>query len=178
MWFTIVYIVSALVYLAFDRISAMCITLAVVAQTATYMVFALKNLKPNVYVLIFFEVCFILSSILTWQDAWDILPLIAIVSSVYGEWQNRQFILRSVLILEGICYLTYCAVITAYISLGIEIVNLMCAIFAFVYYCILKKEKPIFEWLFKIKQEDTFEMLESPDKEKDNEQVINKENMQ
>ena len=72
-------------------------------------------------------------------------------SSNFGSWQDNQAILRTSFIVNGLLYVVYEAIIGAYIALAVEGVNLICTIFSFVYYCVLKKERPIFEVMFRKK---------------------------
>ena len=140
MIYTINNIITALTYLAFGRIASMTICFVAALRTAIFMIYSLKRIKPNIVWLIIFETAFVVSTILTWQDALDLMPLFALLAVGYGSWQDRQLVLR---ISQSI--------IGAYISMSVSLVTLISTIICLVYYCILKKETPILELVFKKK---------------------------
>lgn len=147
--YTINNIILALMYFSFSRTASMVICIVASVRTFIFMFYSLKGLKPNVVWLIVFETAFIVSTILTWQDALDLLPLIAILAAGFGSWQDNDFMLRICYILNMTLYIIYKAIIGAYISMGVEIIDLVCTLICFVYYCILKNQTPILQAIFK-----------------------------
>ena len=147
-------ILLAVMFFAFERISAGVMSIVGAIRMLVFMIYALKKLKPNIFWLLIFEISFIALTIITWQDAFDLLPLFALMLSCFGGWQDNPFVLRLFFIFNGILYVTYEAIIGAYISLAVEILNLICTIIGFIYYSILKKETPILQNLFKKPQKN------------------------
>lgn len=164
--YTINNVLNAIMYLAFDRVASMVICFVATFRTAIFMIYALKKIKPNYLWLLVFEIGFIVSTILTWQDAYDLLPLFALIIVGYGSWQDNQLILRSSYVINKILYLIYKAIIGAYIAMAVEIVTLVFTIIGLVYYCFLKKETPIFDLIFKRKNKSVsdIESKEEADK--------------
>ena len=153
----LMYIVDNLLlcamFLAFGRYSTAIISVVGALRMLVFMIYALKNIKPNFIWLIVFESLFVVLTIVTWQDALDLMPMFALMASCLGSWQDNQSVLRLLFALNGVLYVVYEAIIGAYITLTVEIINLICTIFSFVYYCILKKETPIMQAIFKRKKQ-------------------------
>ena len=147
-------VLLAVMFFAFGRISAGIMSIVGATRMFVFMIYALKKLKPNIFWLLFFEISFIVSTILMWQDTLDLMPLFALMLSCFGGWQDNPFVLRLFFIFNGALYVAYEAIIGAYISLAVEIINLICTIIGFVYYSILKKETPILSILFKKTKKD------------------------
>ena len=147
--YTINSIVLVVMFLAFDRITAAAISAVGAIRMAIYMIHALKKMKPNLVWLIIFEIGFVVSTIITWQDALDLMPMFAMLSSGFGSWQDNQYVLRISFMINGVLYVIYEAIIGAYISMSVEAINFVCTIISFIYYCVLKIDVPILERLFK-----------------------------
>ena len=137
------------VFFAVGRITAAIISLVGAIRMLIYMIYALKKLKPNLIWLIIFELGFVLSTILTWQDALDLMPMFAMLSSGFGSWQDNQYILRISFMINGILYIIYDALIGAYIQMTVEAVCLIFTTISFIYYCVLKIDISIIDKIFK-----------------------------
>ena len=147
-YYTLVNVVFVAMYFSFGRTVAALICLVSVLRTLIYMIFAIKKIKPNFLIFLVFEIAYILIAIFTWQDAYDTLPLIAILAGNFASWQDNHLVFRIGYIINESAYVAYNLIIGAYIAMGVEILNLVCTITCLIYYCILKKEKPIFDVLF------------------------------
>lgn len=176
--YTIDNVIIALTYLAFGRIASMTICFVAAIRTAIFMIYSLKKIKPNFVWLIIFESAFIVSTILTWQDALDLMPLFALLAAGYGSWQDKQLVLRISYITNYLLYVVYQSIIGAYISMTVSIVSLVCTITCLIYYCILKKETPILELIFKKKKkeaavtEDTEDIYQNVENDTENNDAI------
>ena len=151
-------------FFAFGRTSSAIISIVAMARTFIYMFYALKKMKPNYLWLIVFESGFIISTVLTWQDALDLMPMFALLSSGYGSWQDNQIVLRISYVINETLYVIYTVIICAYISMSVNALSLICTITCLIYYCILKKETPILEILFKRKKKSFATTVESVEK--------------
>lgn len=159
--YTINCLISIAMYFSFGRFTSSYIYIVAATRTFVYMIYAYKNLKPNVAWLIFIEVAFTTITVLTWQDALDLLPLFAMLVVGYGSWQDNHLILRISYLINQSLYVIYKAIITAYISMSVDAINLTCTIICIVYYCILKKETPILKLIFKRNKNKPNETAES-----------------
>lgn len=149
--YTIFNILSVIMFFSFGRTASACISIVASVRTFIYMFYSYKQIKPNLIWLIVFESAFIATTILTWQDALDLMPLFALLASGYGSWQDNQIVLRISYIINGALYVIYKTIIGAYISMSVEAIDLICTIISFVYYCVLKKQTPILQAMFKRK---------------------------
>ena len=156
LWYTISNILTAIMYLAFSRYATMAICFVAAIRTIVYMVYAIKKLKPNWIWLIIFESVFILTTVFTWQDALDLMPLFAMLLAGYGSWQDNQLVLRICYILNNSLYVAYKLIISAYISMSISIICLISTIFCLFYYCVFKKQTPVLEIIFKKRKQQDY----------------------
>lgn len=160
-FYTIDNIALVIMYLLFKRFTTACICVIAVIRTIVYLIFAIKNIKPNVFVLLAFEVAFVITVIITWQDALDLLPMFASMTTCYASWQDKTSILRIGFIINPTLYIIYKIIIRAYISIIPEAILLITNLCALIYYNILKKETPILQVIkekFKFKKNDVKEL--------------------
>ena len=132
-------------YLIYGRIAGASICFVSAAKCITYMFFSIKNIKPNIFVFAFFEIAYIVGTALTWQDALDLLPLVAMLQEGYTTWQDNKWIFRIGYMISPILFLIYKAIISAWISMAGEALMFVIALFSFVYYCIMNKQQSILE---------------------------------
>ena len=161
LFYTVSNILSSVMYFAFGRTATAIICIVATVRTFIFMFYAYKKIKPNLFWLIIFEISFVLTTILTWQDALDLFPLIALLSAGYGSWQDNQLILRISYVINESLYVIYKAIIGAYISMVIDAMSLTCTITCLIYYCILKKETPILQAIFKNKSKQAVCLTEN-----------------
>jgi len=140
-------IVLTIMFFIFGRYSTAIICFVAMIRSLVFYVFSTKKIKPNIFILLFFEIAYLVITIVTWQDALDLLPLFGTLASTYTSWQDNVSLMRIGYIINPIFYIIYKLIIGAYISLITEIVLLISNLFALIYYDILKKEKPILSYL-------------------------------
>ena len=146
-------IVLTIMFFIFGRYSTALICIVAMIRSLVFYVFSIKKIKPNIFVLILFEVAYITITIVTWHDALDLLPLCGTLVSTYTSWQDRVSIMRIGYIINPIFYIIYKLIIGAYISLITEALLLIANLFSLIYYDMLKKEKPILSY-FKFYKKD------------------------
>ena len=153
-----------LMYFAFSRIAAAVICIVATIRTTIIMIYSLKGKKLHFVWLIIFETAFIISAIVTWQDALDLMPLFAMLAVGYGTWQDNDAVLRITYIINMSLYSVYGFVIGAYIAMVVQLVDLVWTIISFIYYSILKKQTPLLQLIFhkkqKLKQNETEQVFE------------------
>ena len=138
-------------YIVFGKFSAMVLSIIATVILFIYFIFDLKKLKPNVWFLIAFEIAYIVGSLLTFETALDILPLLALLIFGYCGWQNNPIILKSGYVLGSIINIIYMLTIGAGIAVIVDYVCFAGNLFSLVFYNILKKETVNFNF-FKKKQ--------------------------
>ena len=141
--YTIDNIALVLMYLLFKRFATACICVIAVIRTIVFLVFSIKNIKPNIFVLILFEIAFVITVIITWQDVFDLLPMFASMTTCFASWQDKTSILRIGFIINPLLYTIYKIIIKAYISIIPELMLLTTNLVSLIYYNVLKNEKPI-----------------------------------
>ncbi len=90
-----------------------------VVNTMRCVVFFLcesKNKNPSFFLLLFFESLTITAGLLTWNNIWDLLPIISTLIFTYGLWQNNIRILKISSAIMCIGWITYEIIIKAYVS--------------------------------------------------------------
>ena len=94
LFYTIDNATLALMFLLFNRYTTAIICLLALVRTIVFMMFSLKNKKPNIGVVILFEISFVVTTVIFWQDYLDILPMLGSMTSCYASWQDKTSILR------------------------------------------------------------------------------------
>ena len=158
--FTFNNLMLCLMYFAFGRTTSAFVMIVAMLRTIIFMIYAIKQIKPNFVWLIVFELAFIGITILTWQDAKDLMLMFAFLSIGYGSWQDNGYILRISYIIGYTLSSIYKGVIGAYISMGFELMSLTTTIICFIYYEILRKTQPILSRclnIFKSKEKNLIE---------------------
>lgn len=169
MFYTFNNLISIAMYLAFARTTTAIIYAVAAFRTIVFMIYSFKKIKPNFIWLMIFEAGFLIATILTWNDALDLLPLFAMLFAGYGSWQDNQTVLRITYILNQSLYVIYKTIIGAYISMSVDAASLICTIICLVYYCILRKETSILSLIFKRKKQN----IENQHNEHNNEIITN-----
>ena len=159
--FTVENAVSAGMYFVCNRYASACLCMVAFLRTIIYAIYSYKQIKPNLFWVILFEVGFIVGAVFTWQDAYDLLPLFAMLAVGYGSWQDNMLVLRASYIINTVLYIAYKAIIGTYIAMASSVVQLVFTIITLVYYCVHKKRVPIFQLLFRRKQLQNVEVQQT-----------------
>ena len=166
-------IVLASLFFIFGRVSAGLICIIAIIRSIVFLLFSVKKLKPNIFVLIAFEIAYLTSTILTWQDALDLIPMFGTMISCYTSWQDNTAIMRIGYIINPIFYISYKLIIGAYISIITEVILLLSNLISLIYYNILKKETPIFALLKRNKNKSKESDISEPKSKQTTENKIN-----
>lgn len=141
----LVYMIQSIsyviMYIIFKRTGSIAMWVVAVIVTLVYFIFALKNLKPNILILIAFEVAYTISDLLYFQDAYDLIALVALLLFCYCGWQDNQLILRSGYVIGSILYIIYSIIVGTYIAMIVDVVCFLGNLYALIFYVILKKDK-------------------------------------
>ena len=158
MFYSISDFANVLMYISFERYVPMIVYIIVTIKTLVFLIFALKSKKPNLFLLLLFEFLILTSSLIAifiLQNMLDFIVLAAMLLSTYGSWQDNNFVLRVTYLSNRALLVTYYFIIGAYISFGACIGFLFCEILCFIYYCILKKETPLMQVIFKNRKKES-----------------------
>lgn len=84
-------------------------TMAAIAviRGIVFYIFKKKKIKPSIIALLIFEIAMIISTILTWESALSLLPLIGMSVSLLGQWQDNMKWIRISTIIGATFWLGY-----------------------------------------------------------------------
>ncbi len=140
-------LVSAITYFLLGQIAGACLLAAGIIRTIVFFLYDHFKVKPNVVVLICFEISFIIILGLTWQSAIDIFILLSLVIFTFGSWQDNMYVFRISTVSDNIVCMIYDGLVGAYVTIVGDVICLIASIFSIVYYDILKRSTPIFKRL-------------------------------
>lgn len=132
--YTINNVFTALMYFSFFRIASGVISIIGAIRTFIFMLFAVKNIKPNIHVLVIFEFSFLFSTIFTWKDALDLLPMFAVMIAGFASWQNNEFFIRLGYLAKVILFIAYQVFIGAYIAIFAQAIVFVSTFISIIYY--------------------------------------------
>ena len=131
----LVYNILLLVqYLLQNYITEFLIVIIDFIRTIVFFVFALKNFKPNIVVIVLFEIATATCCILTWQNWFSIFIMIASMLTTFSYWQKNVLLIRifsavsSILIIVN--YVFKC-LYTTIIAEAISFVSALVSIFVY-----------------------------------------------
>ena len=130
-------------YFSFNCTNAAVLNLVAMVRTFVLCVLAFKNIKPNIFVLIIFEVAYLTTSIIFFNNLYELIIIFGVTIACYTSWQNNTCILRTGYLINDSCNIAYKCIIGAYIGAIPDFVAFFAIVIAIVYYNILKKDKPI-----------------------------------
>ena len=123
------------------------LVIAATLRTINFSLYDYYKLKPNLLVLLTFEITYILIVICTWQSSVDIVILLSVEILTYALWQNNMYILRIGMIITAIVAIIYNILVNAYIAIIGEFVCLIAVIISIIYYDVYKRSTPIIKRL-------------------------------
>ena len=123
-------IVVAIQYFLLSALTGAVISVINAIRCLIFYVYKKKNMKPSILVLIIFEIVAIISGIISWQNAWSLIPIIVTVIYTYGLWQDNVTIIRITTGIVGFGWAIYNLVVMAYVGALQETSQLISAIIA------------------------------------------------
>lgn len=140
-------LIAILTYFLLDQVAGVFLSTATLIRTIIFFLYDHYNIKPNIYVLLTFEVSFIIIAGITWKSPVDSFILLSIFMFTFVSWQDNMYILRIGMILDPVILIIYNSLIGAYISILGQVISLIVAIIAIIYYDIYKRTTPIIKRL-------------------------------
>ena len=141
--FTVTNVSMLATYALLGRwLSTILVALATI-RTIVYYIYAVKNLKPNMYVFVGFEVLFIVVTMLLWKDYFDLLMLANLSLLAYTTWQDDMKVLRAGYLVSAILLIVYNILVKAYVGVISEAVLLVSSIISVIKFDIKNKVKDI-----------------------------------
>lgn len=128
-----------------DQVAGFFISLLALLRVIVYFIYDKLKLKPNIFILITFEIAAVVIAVVTWNSWVDLLIIASIIMINFSTWQNNMNIFRISMIIDPILYIIYDALIGAYVTITGDAIGLIVGIYALVYYDILKRSTSIFK---------------------------------
>ena len=145
--FSCVNIIMGIMYLTYNRYATFALCMVALIRTLIYAYYDYAKIKPKIYLLLCFEVFYILVTIIFWQDAFDLIPMFAILISTAGSWQSNMLIVRVGFVMNVSLYSIYNLMLGAYLLSAFNVIEIMCYITAIIYYNVLHKDKYLLDFL-------------------------------
>lgn len=121
-------IVVAIQYFLLTALTGAVISILNTIRCIVFYIYKKKDLKPSVLVLLIFEIVAIISGIVSWQNGWSIIPIIATVIYTYGLWQDNVTVIRLTTAIVGFGWATYNLIVKAFVGAIQEISQTISAI--------------------------------------------------
>jgi hypothetical protein len=94
-------------YILEDRLSASGIVMVAIVLTIISFIFTYKKKNFPIWLTVLFCIAFTAVSILSYQSAWDLLPLIAVWVFAWAMVQKASAVYRSLALCNGLLWLIY-----------------------------------------------------------------------
>ena len=131
---TIYNILTLTSYLLLEKYLGSILVGILTLKSFIYYIFSLKNIKPNIIVLILFEVSILVVSILLWQSWADIFILTSSLINTYSSWQNNVKFLKICAVISTIFLVAYDIFAHAYVYVISELLYGGAALFSLIKY--------------------------------------------
>ncbi len=99
-----------------------------ILKTLIFLNYEKKNRKIPIYILIVFEIIFLLLGILTYQNIFSLMPIFIALSYTYGTWQKNLKVTYAIGIMAATIWIIYNFIVLAYISVIGSFVELIASI--------------------------------------------------
>lgn len=144
--FLILTLVFSLITLyLFGQVAGFFMSILALLRVVVYFIYDKLKLKPNIFVLITFEIAAVVIAVVTWNSWVDLLIIASVIMINFSTWQNNMKIFRISMIIDPILYIIYNTLIGAYVSITGDAIGLIVGIYALVYYDVLKRSTSIFK---------------------------------
>ena len=120
----------ALQFFLLNAITGGIVSLINVFRCIVLYLFKKYDKKPSILVLVIFEVIVIISGIISWQNIWSILPIIATLTYTYAIWQDDVLKIKYVSLLVGLEWAIYSIIVRAYAGFIQEVMQVISSIVA------------------------------------------------
>ena len=105
-----------------------------VVKTVLFIIFDVKKWKPNLAVIIFFEIAMVVSNVITWERWYSIFLLLSSMILTFAYWQTNIVVIRFSSIIASILLIINYSFVGLYSTIIAEIISLTSAsISLFVY---------------------------------------------
>lgn len=133
-------LVVATQFFLLNAITGGIISLINVIRCIVFYLFKKQNKKPSLFVLLIFEIIVVVSGIISWQNIWSILPIIATATYTYGIWQDDVLRIKYISAIIGCEWSIYDIIVRAYVGFIQGIIQVISSVIAIFRYKNAKKK--------------------------------------
>ncbi|MGN1201461.1 MAG: YgjV family protein [Candidatus Caccovivens sp.] len=134
LWLSITNIILISTYILCGSLLGGLLCAGALVRTLVFLYFNKFNKKPEVIILILFEIYYVVISIIMWQSPIDLLMLVNLVIITYTSWQDNIKVLRFGYVASSLLLIPYDILLGAYTTILSEIVMLIFVIVSLIKY--------------------------------------------
>lgn len=131
---TISNLIISIQFFLLNAITGGIISIINVIRCIVFYLLKKENKKTSMLVLIIFEIIVIISGIISWQNIWSILPIIATLTYTYGIWQDDVLKIKYISAIIGTEWSIYDIIVKAYVGFVQGIIQVISSIIAITKY--------------------------------------------
>ncbi len=124
------------IYLLSGSLTGCLLCAGALARTIVYFIYSKLNKKPEIIIMIMFEIYTVVMAIVAWQGIVDLLMIVNLIVLTYTTWQNDIRLLRYSYVFSTLLLVPYDILLGAYTTVLSEVI-----MFGFVIYAIIKYSK-------------------------------------
>lgn len=125
LWFSLYNVVILATYFMLGRYTGSILVFVTLLKSILFYILARKNIHPQIWILVLFEISYIVIPIFLWESATDIILIANLLLVTYLCWQSNVKILKFGYILSSILLITYDIIVGAYTTIIAEVVFLI-----------------------------------------------------
>lgn len=141
LWFTFYNLTTIVVYALLQQFLGSVLVVIATLRTIIYFYFSAHKKKPNLFVVLVFEILLVTISFLMWQNYFDLFLIANLVMLTYVTWQDNTKLIRYGYILSSLLLISYNIFVMAYSNLASESIALIFACAGLLKHETLKKHK-------------------------------------
>lgn len=125
LWFSLYNVVILATYFMLGRYTGSILVFVTLIKSILFYILARKNIRPQIWILVLFEISYIVIPIFLWESATDIILIANLLLVTYLCWQSNIKLLKFGYILSSILLITYDIIVGAYTAIIAEVVFLI-----------------------------------------------------
>lgn len=125
LWFSLYNVVILATYFMLGRYTGSILVFVTLLKSILFYILARKNIRPQIWILVLFEISYIVIPIFLWESATDIILIVNLLLVTYLCWQSNIKLLKFGYILSSILLITYDIIVGAYTTIIAEVVFLI-----------------------------------------------------
>lgn len=125
LWFSLYNVVILATYFMLGRYTGSILVFVTLLKSILFYILARKNIRPQIWILVLFEISYIVIPIFLWESATDIILIANLLLVTYLCWQSNIKLLKFGYILSSLLLITYDIIVGAYTAIIAEVIFLI-----------------------------------------------------